>query len=104
MAGGRFWTPEEVAAIRTLPAGGLAELARKLGRTRTAVSQKRAKLGIQIDQRWTPAERAAFHARVRTGERVDVAAASIGRTAHAGYHRRRCDRDAGRDVPPAPPR
>lgn len=103
MAGGRFWTVAEVEAIRTVPPGGVAEVARRLGRSVRAVEQMRFARGFARPvPRWTRAERERFDAAVAAGATVVDATAAVGRTMGAAYSRRSRVRGRG-ETPPAPP-
>ena len=96
MAGGRPWTLEEIEAVRHLPAGGLAELVQKLGRSRSAINQKRVKCGFaQSRPNWTRKEVETLDCLVNEGVRVEDAAAQIGRSRGGAYGRRNREREAG---------
>ena len=103
MPAGRYWEWWEIEAIRHIPRGGVAEVARSIGRTVRAVQQMRHERGF-TDPRphWTRADRERFDALVAGGETVVEAAAAIGRPLAGAYNRRYLDRARG-DVPPAPP-
>lgn len=105
VAGGRLWEQWEIEALLACPYDGLADLARRLGRTPAAIRHKRAAYGLtQPSARWTDAERSELHARVRAGESVQSVAAALGRSRSGAYARRlRCRRgEVGETVPAAP--
>ena len=102
MAGGRLWEPWEIAEIRTLPDGGIAELAKRLGRTSRAIQGKRHKLGFSPRvPRWSAAEIAELHAHVAAGGALGEAARRLGRSYGSAGARRHRERAAGRPVPVA---
>ena len=100
---GRAWTVAEIEAIRTVAPGGVAEVARRLGRTVRAIEQMRWARGFARPvPRWTRAERAQLDAAVAGGATVAAATAAVGRTMGAAYSRRSRVRGRG-ETPPAPP-
>ena len=99
---GRPWHPEEIEAIRHLPAGGLDALASLFvnRRSRSAIARKRDLMGFTVRlPNWQPDDDAAIEAAVAAGRTVEDAAAAIGRTAVAAYRRRSRRRARGEDVP-----
>ena len=97
---GRPLEPEEVAAIQHLPPGGIAELARRLRRTYSAINQKRIRAGFAESlPNWQPADNLRVDGAVAEGGRVDEAARSIGRSPLATYRRRYRRRGGGRPAP-----
>ena len=96
----RSWSPDEIEAIRTLPAGGIAELARRLGRSRYAILSMRHRRGFATRlPRWTDAERETLDRMVAAGATVSDAAAALGKARDAAYLRRRRARRRGVEVP-----
>ena len=97
VAGGRLWEPEEIAAIRDVPVGEIAAVAKRLGRSVQAVRIKRCKLGIarEAAPRWSEDESEALDALIADGVKARDAARFIGRSERAGYTRRYRQRQHG---------
>ena len=65
----RRWESHEVEAIRTLPPGGIPELARRLGRSMDSIAGKRRYENIRVrpSRHWTPAEDAVLREHLTAG-------------------------------------
>lgn len=95
----RPWTDDEVDLILDVPRGELSAVADQLDRTLASVVGKRFRLGVGPPKhRWSPSEDRKLDRYVQVGF-IQDAAAEVGRSRCAAYHRRLARRAEGEELP-----
>ena len=94
---GRPWEPYEVEAARVVEPGAIPALARRLGRTPSAVRRFRQVRGFAGERApaWTDEQKRQLNELIDGGATVTEAARAIGRSRQTVYFRRHKAKQAG---------